>query len=207
MKSVLVVNPNSSARTTKAMVAIAGRHLPDVRGWTNDAAPEMITEPAALAAAADHVARAALPTAGGVIVAAFGDPGARRLASRWDGPVVGIGAAAAKAAAQGGASFAVVTTTPALETSIDGLMRIHGHAGRYLGCFMAMGDPQALLRDPVALDAALLAACVGAQAAGAERVIIGGGPLAEAAVRLNGQTDMCLIQPLPEACKQIAERL
>ncbi|MEO0402447.1 MAG: aspartate/glutamate racemase family protein [Pseudomonadota bacterium] len=207
MKSVLVINPNSSVRTTEAMVAIARRHLPDVQGWTNADAPAMITDLAALAAAGDQVAVADLPRGDGVIVAAFGDPGVRRLAERLEGPVVGIGAAAAQAAANGGASFAVATTTPALGASIDALMRAHGQAGRYLGSFMTPGEPQALLADPAALDSALLEACAIAQTAGAERVIIGGGPLAEAAKRLAPRVSVPLIQPLPEACKAISERL
>lgn len=207
MKSVLVVNPNSSERTTAAMVAIARRYLPAVQGWTNPAAPVMITDPAALAAAGDQVAGAVLPRAQGIVVAAFGDPGARQLAQRFDGPVVGIGAAAAQAGAKGGASFAVATTTPALGASIDALMLSNADAGRYLGSFMTKGDPRALLADPAALDEALLEACASAQRAGAERVIIGGGPLAEAAIRLAAQVSVPLIQPLPEACKAIAERL
>ncbi|MEL6809143.1 MAG: aspartate/glutamate racemase family protein [Pseudomonadota bacterium] len=207
MKPVLLINPNSSEQTTAAMLRIVMKHLPDVRGWTNRAAPLMITEPKALAAAADQVAGADLPEARAVIVAAFGDPGAARLAQRLTCPVVGIGAAAARAAAAKGARFAVATTTVALRISIDALMRDFGAEGTYLGSFMTPGDPQDLLADPATLDAALLDACTDARTAGAERIIIGGGPLAEAAIRLAGQVDIPLVQPLPEACKAIAAQL
>ncbi|KMW57674.1 Hydantoin racemase [Candidatus Rhodobacter oscarellae] len=208
MKPVLLINPNSSDATTEAMLTIARRHLPDdVLGWTNRAAPAMITEPKDSAAAADQVAQADLPKARAVIVAAFGDPGAVRLAQRLSCPVVGIGAAAARAAAAGRARFAVAATTIGLRASIDALMRAYGTEGSYLGSFLTAGDPYDLLADPAALDAALLDACMAARTAGAERIIIGGGPLAEAAIRLAGQVDVPLVQPLPEACKAIAAQL
>jgi allantoin racemase len=207
MKPVLVINPNSAAQTTDAMVTIVRRHLPVVRGWTNADAPAMITEPAALAAAADQVCRTVLPEARAVIVAAFGDPGAQRLAARLPCPVIGIGAAAARATAKDGTRFAVATTTAQLGPSIDALMQAHGGAGTYLGSFMTAGAPEALLADPAALDAALLQACMNARDAGAKRIIIGGGPLAEAGIRLEPQVDVPLVQPLVAASKEVAALL
>ena len=53
-----------------------------------------------------------------MIVAAFGDPGADRLAMRLSHPVIGIGEAAIRAAGRNGRRFAIVTTTPRLEASI-----------------------------------------------------------------------------------------
>lgn len=207
MKPVLVINPNSSEKTTDAMVAITRRHLPVVQGWTNADAPTMITEPEALVRAADQLCEAVLPEASAVIVAAFGDPGVLRLAETLCCPVVGIGAAAARAAAQDGARFAVVTTTAELGPSIDVLMRSKGAADTYLGSFMTGGAPQALLADPATLDEALLRACVDARDAGAERIIIGGGPLAEAAIRLEPQIDVPLVQPLVAASTEVAVML
>ena len=71
----------------------------------------MITEPKALAVAADQVAGADLPEARGVIVAAFGDPGALALSQRLTCPVIGIGAAAAHRAVIGRAPFGDVHNT------------------------------------------------------------------------------------------------
>ena len=59
-------------------------------------------------------------------------------------------------AGAGGRSFAVVTTTPGLERSVDRLMRAHAGAGRYLGCFLTEGDPLRLMEDADMLDRALL---------------------------------------------------
>lgn len=202
-----MLNPNGSSAATEAMLAIARRHLSHVVGWTNPAGPTMITEPKALARAADQVAATQLPPASGVIVAAFGDPGAQALSARLTCPVVGIGAAAARAAAHGGARFAVATTTPDLRAPIDALMTEKGGEGDYLGAFMAEGEPLALLQDPKALDAALIEACARAEEAGAERVIIGGGPLAAAADRIAAHVSVDLIQPLPEACRALTAQL
>lgn len=202
MKPVLLINPNSSVQTTAAMLAIASRHLPHVEGWTNAKAPGMITDPAALSAAGRQIAAASLPAAGGMIIAAFGDPGAEQLAASSDVPVVGIGAAAARQAGQGGGAFAVVTTTPKLAPAIDALMNAHGK--NYLGCFLTDGAPEALLAAPVRLDNALIAGCIRACDAGAARVIIGGGPLATAAERIAQAVPVPLIQPLVAACNEIA---
>ena len=97
MKPVLLINPNSSERTTEDMLAIVRQHLPDVRGWTNVYAPRMITAPEALLAAAEQIAMSVLPPARAVIVAAFGDPGATALEKTLNVPVIGIGAASARA--------------------------------------------------------------------------------------------------------------
>jgi Asp/Glu/hydantoin racemase len=202
MTHVLLINPNGSEATTGTMVAITRRHLTEVSGWTNRGAPSMITDQSALEAAAAQVARADLPEVDAVIVAAFGDPGAGALAKRLSIPVIGIGAAAARAASLGGARFAVATTTPDLAKSIDALMLEKGGTS-YAGCFLSEGDPLDLAAQPELLDAALLKACKAAADAGAERVIIGGGPLAEAAIRLQGQSPVELVQPLVAACNEV----
>ena len=207
MPPILLMNPNSNAATTRAMVAIAGRVLPDVQGWTAPSGPQMIVTGPALATAADLVAQAALPVVRGVIVSAFGDPGRAALAGRLDCPVVGIGAAAAAEAGAGGRRFAVVTTTPGLEAAIDGLMRAEGGAGRYVGCHFATGDAQALMGDPDQLDAALLEAIGRAAGAGAEVAIIGGGPLGEAADRLAGRAPLPLVAPILAAASALRARL
>ena len=143
MKPVLLINPNSSAQTTQAMLDIVRGHLADVQGWTNARAPSMITDPKALLAAGEQIAMADLPPARAIIVAAFGDPGAGGLADRLDVPVIGIGAAAARAAGQGRARFAVVTTTPRLAPAIDALMQAQGPG--YQGCFLTDRAPEALM--------------------------------------------------------------
>jgi len=201
---ILLMNPNSARATTEAMVAIARRTLPDVEGWTAPSGPELLVTLDYLAAAAELVAKAEIPAdARGVIVSAFGDPGRAALAARLDIPVVGIGASAALAAAEGGRRFAVVTHTPGLVEGIDALMRASAPGAEYLGTFLTEGDPLVLGADPERLDAALLAAMHRAAEAGAEAVIIGGGPLGEAAERLRPLAPCPLIAPITEAAKRM----
>ncbi|WP_349538782.1 aspartate/glutamate racemase family protein [Sagittula sp. NFXS13] len=203
MARILLMNPNSNAATTAAMVRIARTILPDVQGWTAPSGPPMIVDAAALDAAAELVAGADLPAVRGVIVSAFGDPGQGALARRLSCPVVGIGGAAAVAAAAHGA-FAVATTTPGLRGRIDALMSAQEG---YLGCFLTEGDPLDLMADPERLDAALRVAAERSVAAGAEAVIIGGGPLGEAAERLSAQVCVPLISPIRAAAQRLENRL
>ena len=200
---ILLANPNANAATTERMRAIAAPWLPDLQGWTAPDGPDVIQTPDQLAAAGDRIA-ALMPPSGcrGVIVAAFGDPGADRLAARLDCPVVGIGTAAARAA-RGGA-FAVATTTPHLRDDIDALMRGHAQDAPYLGCFMTQGPTLAVMSDPPRLDQALLEAVRDAARAGAQVVIIGGGPLAQAAERIAVRSPVPLIQPIPQAARLMA---
>jgi allantoin racemase len=198
---ILLMNPNSSTATTETMVAIARRSLPEVIGWTAPSGPALLTSMAYLAAAAELVAQAELPdTLRGVIVAAFGDPGRAALAAKLQLPVVGIGEAAALAASAEGRRYAVATHTPGLVTGIDALMRSYADAN-YLGTFLTEGDPLDLASDPQRLDTALLSAMMRAHDAGAEAVIIGGGPLGEAAERLRPLAPCALIAPIPEAAR------
>lgn len=209
MKPVLLMNPNSNAQTTRVMCAIAATALPiPPDGWTAPSGPPLISTPEDLARAARLVAAGAPgPDLGAVIVSAFGDPGADGLQARLPCPVVGIGAASARAASAAGAAFAVATTTPALAPLIDSLMRAKGSAGRYLGCFLAQGDPLALMQNPEALDSALLDTIRRAAAAGAAHVIIGGGPLGAAAERLRPRAPVRLFNPILCAAQEVAAHL
>lgn len=115
--AVVLINPNTSTDTTAMMTAIARRTLgPLVRGVTVARGPRMLTDPAALPAAAPEVVAAgrralASGTCRALLVAAFGDPGLAELralslaSARGPVPVVGIGEAALlEAAASGRAS-------------------------------------------------------------------------------------------------------
>ncbi|WP_243627733.1 MULTISPECIES: aspartate/glutamate racemase family protein [Rhodovulum] len=206
MTEIRLMNPNSAPEVTASMCEIAARALPVAPiGWTAPAGPPLIVTPEALARAAEGIAAAEVPgRPDAVIVAAFGDPGAEALAARLACPVLGIGAAAARAAARSGLPFAVATTTPGLEAQIDALMRRHADGAPYLGCRFAAGDPVALMRSEAALDAGLLAAIAEAQVAGAAQVVIGGGPLGAAAERLRDRSPVPLLNPVLCAAEEVA---
>jgi allantoin racemase len=204
---VLLMNPNSRAASTRAMVAIAQRYLPFVEGWTAPEGPSLLTNRPDLVAAGRLVAAADIPAGvEGVIVAAFGDPGCAALRARLGIPVIGIGESAALAASIGGRPYAVVTHTPELVAAVDELMRLSAPGANYLGTFLAHGEALALSADSSALDAALSDAAHRAHGAGAAAVIIGGGPLGEAAERLRERLPCTLIAPIPEAARRLLSR-
>ncbi|MEP1766286.1 MAG: aspartate/glutamate racemase family protein [Sulfitobacter sp.] len=200
--TVLLMNPNSNLGTTKMMCRIAAEVLEvPPRPWTVPEGPALITTNRALVAAGRLIEHAEIPKdIEAIIVSAFGDPGAAALAARLHIPVVGIGGAAARASLL---PFAVATTTPALVGSIDKLMRSNATQTTYCGCFITEGDPNELMENEQSLDQALLAAVHAAARAGAHRVIIGGGPLGEAAERLSSRSPLPLTSPIRAAAKEV----
>jgi Asp/Glu/hydantoin racemase len=107
-------------------------------------------------------------------------------------------------AAENGRRFGVATTTPLLKSKIDALPEALGLRSSYTGTRFAEGDTQDLMRDPARLRDALAAAveaCVAQD--GAEAVIIGGGPLGEAARDLQPIFAVPVIAPIPSAVRRI----
>lgn len=209
-KRILLINPNSLEATTAMMVAIAKSAAADgfdIVGATAKRAPSMIVTPDALDAAAPEVgeiARAHASSCDGIIVAAFGDPGLAEIRSAMNLPAVGIGEASMLEAAEGRRRFGVATTTPLLAAKIDALPEALGLRSRYTGTRFASGDPQALIGDPTQLRAALagaVEACIALD--GAEAVIIGGGPLGEAARELQPMFTVPVIAPILSAVRRI----
>lgn len=211
---ILIINPNSSERTTAMMVAIARRHLPaavTILGATASEGPGMIVDEVALAGSASEVLRigvASGPQAGAVVVAAFGDPGANDLRERLSVPVIGIGEAALREAAAGGRRFGIATTTPGLVDAIVGMVAAHGLSAQFTGIRVPEADPLALAADPDQQDAALgeaVRVCLKRDAADA--VVIGGGPLSDTAARLHALYPAAIIEPLPAAMRALPRDL
>jgi Asp/Glu/hydantoin racemase len=211
MRRIVLLNPNTDARVTAAMVAVARTAAPDddvvVDGVTAPFGVTLITTPEALATAAKAVVAAgrALPADGhdGVIVSAFGDPGLARLRALLHVPAVGIAEAGMAAAARHG-RFSVVTTTPALAGSIAALAASYGHADRLVSIRVTDADPSTLMGDSDRLLAALAATCrTAVERDHAACVLIGGGPLATAARALKGTLPVPVIEPIPCAVERL----
>ena len=202
---VLLINPNSSQATTQMMQSIAQSKAADglrIEAVTATRSPTMITNEAQLAASVAEVVelgRAARPDCIGVIVSAYGDPGATELTDALDIPVIGICEASMIDAAQGGRRFGVATVTPDLADAIEGRAASIGLVDLYTGIRCSPGDPEELANDPANLHRELAAAIRLCIADGAEAVIIGGGPLGEAADQLQGQFDVPIIAPIRSA--------
>ena len=211
---ILLINPNSTVATTHMMVAIARGVARDgwqVTGATATRAPPMIVDPGALRASATEVVEIGLANQGGydgMIVAAFGDPGLTELRARIALPVAGIAEAAMLEAAFGGRRFGVATTTPGLATQIDARADDLGLAGQYTGIRITEGDPNELVRNPGMLRMALAEAaraCINRDRA--EAVIIGGGPLGQAALELQPMFPLPIIVPVQAATRHLAALL
>ncbi len=209
-RRILLINPNSLVSTTAKMVAIAKSAASDgfdIFGATATRAPSMIVSAEALDAAAPEVEEIALARRGecdGIIVAAFGDPGLAGIKVGMTLLAVGIGESAMLEAAEGGRRFGVATTTPLLGPKIDALPGALGLRSQYTGTRFAGGDPQQLMLDPARLRAALadaVEACIAQD--GAEAVIIGGGPLGEAARELQPMFTVPVVAPITSAVTRI----
>ncbi|GAA3934417.1 aspartate/glutamate racemase family protein [Streptomyces gulbargensis] len=209
---MVLINPNTSTATTAMMTSLARRALGParpVRGVTVRRGPAMLTDPAALRAAAPEVLAAGLRAAAGgdcagLLVAAFGDPGLDLLRAAAPVPVVGIGEAALLEAAAHGTPFGIATTTPLLADAITERVTALGLAGRYTGLRLTTGSPERLSADPaLLLDRLERAVRACAERDGARAVVIGGGPLGEAAERLRPHTPVRLVAPIPAACRAI----
>jgi Asp/Glu/hydantoin racemase len=191
-----------------------------MRGIAREAAPsgvlfEAMTAPygsplttnaAALTVAADAVASLAgailsnVPA--GVIISAFGDPGLLRMRALSPCPVTGIAEAAMLEAAAGERSFAVVTTTPDLAASIEATAIAYGHTKTFCGVALTTGDVHEVMSDPRRLTEALAEACTDAiRNLRAKALVIGGGPLAQAAKDLAQRFPVPLIAPIPAAVR------
>ncbi|MFJ8128252.1 aspartate/glutamate racemase family protein [Streptomyces hydrogenans] len=218
MTLVALVNPNTNEATTAMMAAIARRTLRpedgyEVRGATVATGPPMLVDEEALRASAGHVLDAADRLLAGpdgdrlaaIVVSAFGDPGVEELRARTPVPVIGIAEAAMREAGADGRRFGIATTTPGLAAAID--VRA-ARLGRYTGIRLTPGDPLRLAASPEEMTERLAAAvdlCV--REDGAEAVVIGGGPLGEAAEALRHRFPVPVVGPIPAAAREVLRLL
>lgn len=204
---ILLINPNSSEATSRMMREIAqraaGARVAVVEATATRSPSMIVTERELQAAAAEVVEIGAAyvsahgPDCAGIIVAAFGDPGLEALQAQAPVPVVGICEASMRAAAQGGRRFAVATVTPDLVASIAAAAARLGLAALFTGTRVSGGDPRALAQDSARLAATLgdlVRACIAQD--GAQAVIIGGGPLGEAAETLQPLFAVPVLAPI-----------
>ena len=197
---LLLINPNTSEATTARMAKLARARLPaqvELLSATAQEGSALITDEASLAIAVRQVVRmgegfaqqrqaagAQMPAV--IVIAAFGNPGLEQLAARVAPiAVLGLGAAALRAGARGGRRFGIATITPGLEASIAQSVAELGLSAQFSGTRIPPGGPQTLAADPALLREGLaqaVAQCVALD--GAQAVVIGGGPLAQAAGEL-----------------------
>lgn len=214
MKQALLINPNSSHETTVMMVEIARANSPDdlsIIGATAKRAPRMIVTPEQLAGAAAEVieiGRREAATVSGIVIGAFGDPGLQALRKEVAVPVVGLCEASMLEAAAGGRRFGVATVTPDLAAAIEGRAHDLGVRALYTGIRLTNGDPVALAADATRLEESLgKAAAECFEIDRAEAVIIGGGPLGQAAIGLAKLFARPIVAPIPAAIRQLGRMM
>jgi allantoin racemase len=197
---ILLINPNSSHATTDMMVRIAQSAAPEgveIIGATAEHSVPMMVDPAALAAAAPEVVEVGMRLSdgmSGIIISAFGDPG--------------IAESAILVASDMDRRFGIATTTPRLAASINARADELGVARLYTGIRLTSGDPLKLAADPDRMTEALRQAvseCI--ELDKAEAVIIGGGPLGNAAIALTPMFSVPVIAPIPAAVHRMMRRL
>ncbi|MGV1906901.1 aspartate/glutamate racemase family protein [Agrobacterium cavarae] len=214
MKRIGLINPNTSQATTAMMVDIARLYLPQgfaIEGLTARQGVAMILDEEALAAAEEGVVSMGMELAGrsdGLIICAFGDPGLERLIETSGIPCIGICQASMMEASAGERRFGIATVTPDLVGSFFAKAKALGVASLFTGTRLTTGDPQQLALAPEALLAALAIAthqCF--EEDGAEAVIIGGGPLGQAAEQLQGMFPAPVIAPIRSAVEWMVRAL
>jgi len=211
---IALLNPNTSAATTEAMLAIARNAagaLLSIEGRTAPWGAPLITTEAMLASAAAVVAQIGPEIAAegfdAIVIAGFGDPGLEALRSVVDIPVTGIAEASMAEAAAGGRRFSVVTTTPDLAESIRASATRYGHADRLVSVRITEGDTISVMSDAKRLENALRATCAQAIEDGAQSIVIGGGPLAAAAVAIARNAPVPVIEPVGAGVRQACRLL
>jgi Asp/Glu/hydantoin racemase len=210
VRRAALVNPNTDPLITarmRATAAAAADGRLTFMGYTARFGAPLITTAGELRRAAEAVEALApdlARDASGIIVSAFGDPGAAVLRQLTGLPVVGIGEASLREGATAGRRFCVATTTPGLVATIDARVAELGLAANYAGVVLTSGDPAAITSDPSRLEAGLAAAISRAIAElGVEAVVIGGGPLSDAARQLAKQCAVAIVEPVPAAVRQL----
>lgn len=211
---IALLNPNTNKRTTDFMTGIANSiypHQPSFEGHTMLLGPSIVTDEPALASAANQIVtigeNLARHGVGGILISGFGDPGLAELRQLVGIPVTGIAEAGMRAAAADGRRFSIITTTPALHSSIERTAAHYGYGSELASIRITDGEPMQTMSDPNNMTQLLLEVarnCI--QRDGAQALLIGGGPLAIAAKTIEQAIDVPIIEPVTEGAKLAIER-
>ena len=160
---IVLINPNSTASMTDAMLQTADKTLPDrkVLGWTSLDGPAAIQGPEDGAASVppmlDLVHQANEKGASAIIIGCFDDTGLSEARAIANCPVIGIGQAAYHGAICIGGRFSVVTTLAVSVPVLQDNIRAYG-LDSHLGRVRASDVPVLELEsNPVAAQAKVLA--------------------------------------------------
>jgi len=212
---LLIVNPNTTpgvtARIDAAAQAVA---KPGDRFTTVSAAsgPALIVTEADAEAATLGVLQAIAARDGpidGIVLASFGDTGAREVRRRYpDLPVLGIAEAAFTEVRRIGGPFAIVTFAPEVAGPLSEKAAEHGMAGalmRVASPALPLAHDPADVADRMLPD--LLELCRDCEAEGARSIVLGGGPLAGLASTIAPSCAVKVVDGTQSAVGLLRERL
>jgi allantoin racemase len=198
---LLIINPNSSVTVTARIDAAAqaacqpGEEIITIRATE---APDLIVTPDDAMAAERAVAqtvRAWHQPVDGVILASFGDTGLDAVRALTRVPVVGIAQSAYAMASVLGPRLSIVSFAPSMADALRKTALRYGHETRLAAMHMVEGaiwDDPGTIQDQLALH--LLALCQkSAREDQVGSIVLGGGPLAGLAARLQSQVEVPLI--------------
>lgn len=190
---LLIINPNSSASVTERIDAAAqaacqtGEEITTICATR---APELIVTPEDAQRAEQSVTQtlaAWTRPVDGVILASFGDTGLDAVRTKTNVPVVGIAQSAYAMASVLGPRMSIVSFAPSMADALRKTALGYGHGERLVAMHMVEG---ASWDDPgeiqVQLQAQLLELCqISAREDRVSSIVLGGGPLAGLAARLQ----------------------
>ena len=202
MRSLLVINPNTSASVSELLQthvqAAAGSHV-QVRTVTARFGAPYISDEASYAVAGHATldtwaaALADGPAPDTVLIGCFGDPGLLALRESSPAPVTGLAEAAFIEAARHG-RFAIVTGGERWGPMLQRLAHALGHGAALAGIHTVAPTGAQLAADPAGARALLEQACRDAvRQLGAQAVIVGGAGLAGMAAAIQPVLNVPLI--------------
>jgi Asp/Glu/hydantoin racemase len=198
---LLIINPNSSVSVTARIDAAAqaacqpGEEITTIHAT---GAPDLIVTPEDARAAARAVTRTLADWRApmdGVILASFGDTGLEAVRALTPVPVVGIAQSAYAMASVLGPRMSIVSFAPSMAEALRKTALGYGHGDRLVAMHMVEGvswdDPGDI---QTRLAPHLLSLCQkSAREDRVNSIVLGGGPLAGLAVRMQSQVDVPLI--------------
>ena len=193
MRSLLIINPNTTVAMTEQMAAAAARLLPEgieLEALTAERGAPVIASRASYAVAAEAVletyARARGPHCA-VVIGCFGDPGLEALRALARQPVLELAEASIREADALGEPFAILTVGRAWVEMLNERVALASVKTPFVGVFAAEGTGLAVSRREAAAVAELDRLAAVAVASGARTLILGGAALMGMAERLSAE--------------------
>lgn len=222
MKTVLVINPNTTALMLKGVLSVARSVLPGgiaVRGVSAQRGVAVVSTRASYAIASQSVletwanwratqirkAPATYEDPTAIVVACFGDPGVLALRELTDIPVYGLAEASLRWAVQEFGDFAIVTSGLPWKPMLAELIHQVGLSGSHKGTFAIDSTGLAATADRSHFTVAMQKAVDQAQESDSQSIVLGGAALAGFATEFQSRT--ALLDCVHCAFKAIATQL